>query len=41
MEGCISFWDRETHMTKVEWKVACQRSIVHREEIQKAYQKSR
>jgi hypothetical protein len=41
LEGCISFWDRETHMTKAEWKVACQRSIVHREEIQKAYQKSR
>jgi hypothetical protein len=41
LEGCISFWDRETHMTKAEWKAACQRSIVHREEIQKAYQKSR
>ena len=41
LEGCISFWDRETHMTKAEWKVACQRSIVHREEIKKLYQKSR
>jgi len=41
LEGCISFWDRETHMTKAEWKAACQRSIVHREEIQKTYQKSR
>jgi len=41
LEGCISFWDRLTHMTKAEWKVACQRSIVHREEIQKTYQKSR
>jgi hypothetical protein len=41
LEGCISFWDRETHMTKAEWKVACQRSIVHREEIQKSYQKLR
>src|SRR5262245_51153250 len=41
LEGCISFWDRATHMTKAEWKVACQRSIVHREEIQKSYQKLR
>jgi hypothetical protein len=41
LEGCISFWDRATHMTKAEWKVACQRSIVHREEIQRSYQKSR
>jgi hypothetical protein len=41
LEGCIGFWDRATHMTKAEWKVACQRSIVHREEIQRAYQKSR
>jgi len=40
LEGCISFWDRATHMTKGEWKTACQRSIVHREEIQKSYQKS-
>ena len=41
LEGCIGFWDRATHMTKAEWKVACQRSIVHREEIQRTYQKSR
>ena len=41
LEGCISFWDRATHMTKTEWKAACQRSIVHREEIQKSYQKLR
>src|SRR5262245_55388184 len=41
LEGCISFWDRATHMTKTEWKAACQRSIVHREEINKSYQKSR
>jgi hypothetical protein len=40
LEGCIGFWDRATHMTKTEWKAACQRSIVHREEIMKFYQKS-
>jgi hypothetical protein len=39
LEACIGFWDRLTHMTKAEWKVACQRSLAHREEIQKAYQK--
>ena len=41
LEGCISFWDRATHMTKAEWKVACQRSIAHREEIRKSCQKLR
>jgi hypothetical protein len=41
LEGCIGFWDRATHMTKAEWKAACQRSIVHRDEINKSYQKSR
>jgi hypothetical protein len=41
LEGCISYWDRETHMTKAEWKAACQRSIAHREEIIKFYQNSR
>jgi hypothetical protein len=41
LEGCISFWDRATHMTKAEWKAACQRSIVHRGEINKSYQKLR
>jgi hypothetical protein len=41
LEGCISFWDRATHMTKAEWKAACQRSIAHREEIQRSYQKLR
>ena len=41
LEGCIGFWDRATHMTKAEWKVACQRSIVHREEVKKSIQKGR
>jgi hypothetical protein len=41
LEGCISFWDRETHMTKAEWKAACQRSIAHRDEIMKSYQKEK
>ena|SRR5215813_1099094 len=41
LEGCIGFWDSATHMTKTEWKAACRRSITHREEIQRLYQKSR
>jgi hypothetical protein len=27
LQDCIAFWDRETHMTKAEWKASCQRSI--------------
>jgi hypothetical protein len=27
LQACMEFWDRETHMTKAEWKVSCQRSI--------------
>jgi hypothetical protein len=41
LEACIGFWDAGTHMTKTEWKAACQRSIAHRDEIQRVYQKSR
>jgi hypothetical protein len=26
LEDCIKFWDRGTHMTKSEWRAACQRS---------------
>jgi hypothetical protein len=25
----MGFWDRGTHMTKSEWRAACQRSIHH------------
>ena len=26
LEDCVKFWDRDTHMTKSEWRTACQRS---------------
>jgi hypothetical protein len=26
LEDCIKFWDRGTHMTKSEWRIACTRS---------------
>ena len=27
LADCMGFWDRETHMTKAEWRVACQRTL--------------
>ena len=27
LQDCMVFWDRGTHMTKNEWRAACQRSI--------------
>jgi hypothetical protein len=27
LQDCLAFWDRETHMSKAEWKASCQRSI--------------
>ena len=27
LADCMGFWDRETHMTKPEWKAACERTL--------------
>jgi len=27
LADCMGFWDRETHMTKTEWKAACLRTM--------------
>jgi hypothetical protein len=27
LSDCMGFWDRETHMTKTEWKAACLRTM--------------
>jgi hypothetical protein len=27
LQDCIGFWDPATHMTKHEWRVACERSL--------------
>jgi hypothetical protein len=27
LQDCMAYWDRDTHMTKVEWKAACARSL--------------
>jgi hypothetical protein len=26
LKECMTFWDRETHMSRGEWRAACQRS---------------
>jgi hypothetical protein len=30
LEGCIDSWDRDTHMTKDEWRNACKRVMDQR-----------
>jgi hypothetical protein len=27
LQACMGFWDRGTHMTKVEWRAACSRTL--------------
>jgi hypothetical protein len=27
LADCMGFWDAATHMTKVEWRAACRRSM--------------
>jgi hypothetical protein len=27
LADCMGFWERATHMTKAEWKAACQRTV--------------
>jgi len=27
LQACMGFWDRATHMSKVEWKAACRRTM--------------
>jgi hypothetical protein len=27
LKDCMGFWDSATHMTKAEWRAACQRSL--------------
>ena len=27
LSDCMGFWDRETHMTKAEWRAACMRTL--------------
>jgi hypothetical protein len=27
LADCMGFWDRETHMSKAEWKAACVRTM--------------
>jgi hypothetical protein len=27
LQDCMNFWDRQTHMTKAEWREACKRTM--------------
>jgi hypothetical protein len=27
LQDCLNFWDRQTHMTRSEWRAACERSL--------------
>jgi len=27
LQDCMAYWDRDTHLTKADWKAACARSI--------------
>ena len=33
LADCVKFWDRESHMTKSEWRAACQRSLTRLENL--------
>jgi hypothetical protein len=33
LAACMEFWDSGTHMSKAEWKAACERSVNHLETI--------
>jgi len=33
LAACLEFWDSATHMTKAEWKAACERSVHRLETI--------
>jgi hypothetical protein len=37
LQACLEFWDRETHMTKAEWKASCERSVKRIESASAAY----
>src|SRR5262249_11899647 len=37
LQACLEFWDRETHMTKAEWKASCERSVKRVESASTAY----
>jgi hypothetical protein len=40
LADCMSFWDRDTHMTKSEWRAACKRTLVRIDTIDAESKKS-
>jgi hypothetical protein len=37
LEDCMGFWDRATHMTKSEWRAACQRTLHRLDDVAKEF----
>jgi hypothetical protein len=37
LKDCMGFWDRATHMTKNEWKAACQRTIHRLDDVEREF----
>jgi hypothetical protein len=37
LEDCMGFWDRATHMTKNEWRAACQRTLHRLDDVTKEF----
>jgi hypothetical protein len=37
LADCMKMWDRDTHMTKTEWRAACQRSLTRLDTLKIEY----
>jgi hypothetical protein len=37
LEDCMGFWDRATHMTKNEWRAACQRTLHRLDDVAREF----
>ena len=37
LKDCMGFWDRATHMTKTEWKAACQRTLHRLDDVTREF----
>jgi hypothetical protein len=39
LKDCMAFWDRATHMTKIEWKAACQRTLHRLDDVAREFER--
>jgi hypothetical protein len=37
LKDCLEFWDRATHMTKKEWRAACQRTLHRLDDVTREF----